>query len=77
MLLLKYISFIIEVSFIIEGGKLEKVNMLPKDFQDPEEQKQMLNSLSIVLQQSFQSLHAVIDKEPLDEEEIIYPVRYW
>lgn len=44
---------------------------LPKDCQDPEEQKQMLNSLSIVLQQSCRSLHAVID--PKEEEEIIYP----
>jgi hypothetical protein len=44
---------------------------LPKDCQDTEEQKQMLNSLSIVLQQACRSLHAVIDKE---EEEIIYPV---
>lgn len=47
---------------------------LPKDCQDPEEQKQMLNSLSIVLQQACRSLHAVIDKE-VEEEEVIYPVK--
>lgn len=47
---------------------------LPKDFQDPEEQKQMLNSLSIVLQQACRSLHAVVDKE-LEEEAILYPVK--
>lgn len=48
---------------------------LPKDCQDTEEQKQMLNSLSIVLQQACRSLHAVIDKELPDEDEIIYPVK--
>lgn len=47
---------------------------LPKDCQDPEEQRQMLNSLSIVLQQACRSLHAVMDKEP-EEQEVIYPVK--
>lgn len=47
---------------------------LPKDCQDPEEQKQMLNSLSIVLQQACQNLHAVVDKE-LEEEAVLYPVK--
>ena len=46
----------------------------PKDCQDPEEQKQMLNSLSIVIQQACRSLHAVVDKE-LEEEAILYPVK--
>ncbi|KAG2703017.1 hypothetical protein I3760_06G117500 [Carya illinoinensis] len=46
---------------------------LPKDCHDTEEQKQMLNSLSIVLKQACRNLHAVIEKE-LDEVEVIYSV---
>nr|ASM47250.1 nodule inception protein [Parasponia rugosa] len=45
---------------------------LPKDCQDPEEQKQMLNSLSIVIQQACRSLH-VVEKE-LEEEQIMLPI---
>ncbi|KAF5443713.1 hypothetical protein F2P56_036248 [Juglans regia] len=47
---------------------------LPKDCHDTEEQNQMLNSLSIVLQQACRSLHAVIEKVVLDEDEVIYSV---
>ncbi|XP_021811506.1 LOW QUALITY PROTEIN: protein NLP2-like [Prunus avium] len=46
---------------------------LPKDCQDPEEQKQMLNSLCIVIQQACWSLHVDVDKEL--EEEIMFPIR--
>ncbi|CAL9022979.1 unnamed protein product [Prunus brigantina] len=46
---------------------------LPKDCQDPEEQKQMLNSLCIVIQQACRSLHVNVDKEL--EEEIMFPIR--
>lgn len=45
---------------------------LPKDCHDPEEQKQMLNSLSIVIQQACRSLYVVVDKEP---EEAMLPIR--
>lgn len=47
---------------------------LPKDCRDSEQQKQMLNSLSSVMQQqTCQSLHVVLDKEL--EEQVILPVR--
>ncbi|KAK3195528.1 hypothetical protein Dsin_026838 [Dipteronia sinensis] len=45
---------------------------LPDRCQDTEERRQMLNSLSIVIQQCCQRLHLVMDKEL---EEIIQPVR--
>ncbi|KAK2665727.1 hypothetical protein Ddye_004301 [Dipteronia dyeriana] len=45
---------------------------LPNRCQDTEEQRRMLNSLSIVIQQCCQRLHLVMDKEL---EEIILPVR--
>lgn len=46
---------------------------LPKDCRDPEEQKQMHNSLCIVIQQACWSLHVDVDKEL--EEKIIFPIR--
>ncbi|KAF8410302.1 hypothetical protein HHK36_002828 [Tetracentron sinense] len=45
---------------------------LPVDCRDTEEQKQMLNSLSIVIQRVCQSLRVVTDKEL--EEEAVLPV---
>ncbi|KAE8698774.1 Protein NLP2 [Hibiscus syriacus] len=46
---------------------------LPKDCDDSEAQKQMLNSLSGFMQQACQSLHVVVDKEL--GEEVILPVK--
>lgn len=45
---------------------------LPKECTDPEEQKQMLNSLSIVIQQACRTLHVVVEKE--HEKEVVMPV---
>ncbi|XP_015893088.3 protein NLP2 [Ziziphus jujuba] len=45
---------------------------LPQDCHDPEEQKQMLNSLPIVIRQACRSLYVVDDKEP---EEVMQPIR--
>lgn len=46
---------------------------LPKECQDPEEQKQMLNSLSIAIQQACRTLHVVVEKE-LEEEQVMLPI---
>ncbi|KAJ7967075.1 Nodule inception protein [Quillaja saponaria] len=46
---------------------------LPRDCHDTEEQKQMLNSLSVVVQQACRSLHVVMEKEV--GEELMFPVR--
>nr|AGR88904.1 nodule inception protein 1 [Datisca glomerata] len=46
---------------------------LPKDCEDNEEQKRMLNSLSIVIQQSCRSLHIATDNKEVDGEENIVP----
>ncbi|XP_022762945.1 protein NLP2-like [Durio zibethinus] len=46
---------------------------LPKDCQDSEAQKQMLNSLSSFMQRACQSFYVVVDKEL--EEEVILPVK--
>lgn len=45
---------------------------LPKECWDPEEQKQMLSSLSIVIQQACRSLYVAVDKEV---EEVMLPER--
>ncbi|KAL5189267.1 Protein NLP2 [Glycine soja] len=42
---------------------------LPKDCHDTQEQKQMLNSLSMLVQQACRSLHVVMGKEEEEEEE--------
>jgi len=42
---------------------------LPKDCHDTQDQKQMLNSLSMLVQQACRSLHVVMDKE--EEEELL------
>lgn len=42
---------------------------LPKDCHDTQDQKQMLNSLSMLVQQACRSLHVVMDKE--EEEELV------
>ncbi|KAJ7978701.1 Nodule inception protein [Quillaja saponaria] len=46
---------------------------LPKDCHDTDKQKQMLNSLSMAVQQACRSLHVVTEKEV--EEEFMFPVR--
>ncbi|WVZ21370.1 hypothetical protein V8G54_008692 [Vigna mungo] len=42
---------------------------LPKDCHDTQDQKQILNSLSMLVQQACRSLHVVLDKE--EEEELV------
>ncbi|KAG2400933.1 Protein NLP2-like protein [Vigna angularis] len=41
---------------------------LPKDCHDTQDQKQILNSLSMLVQQACRSLHVVLDKEEEEEE---------
>ncbi|CAJ1972937.1 unnamed protein product [Sphenostylis stenocarpa] len=45
---------------------------LPKDCHDSQEQKQMLNSLSMLVQKACRSLHVVMDKEDEEEELVVH-----